>query len=190
MERELLINECLFCYQPIKNKKEVVCNRCPELFTFVKCSICRCEFSIPKILDKGNIPKLCGQSCRNLYECEYRSSKVPVMHTKRFRSHNRSRKIKMGDKIDVVALYNLFEWTCIVCDESIDRDLKNPDPMSVTLDHIIPLSNRDGTHTWMNVGPSHLQCNTEKDSDVVDDIIEKVRGFWRASCGKLNKKLY
>ncbi len=95
----------------------------------------------------------------------------------------------MGDKIDVVTLYDLFEWTCIVCDCEIDKELKNPDPMSVTLDHIIPLSNRAGTHTWLNTGPSHLQCNVEKDSDVVFDIIEKVRGFWRSSCGKLNKAI-
>ena len=52
-------------------------------------------------------------------------------------------------------------WVCYCCGEDIDQGLKYPDPMSASLEHIIPLSKR-GTHTIENVTVSHLVCNTKR----------------------------
>ena len=43
----------------------------------------------------------------------------------------------------------------------VDKDLMWPDPMSASLDHIVPLS-RGGTHTLDNVQLAHLACNERK----------------------------
>jgi len=50
---------------------------------------------------------------------------------------------------------------CKLCDEPIDLSLTVPHPMSLTLDHIIPLA-RGGTHEPSNVQLAHFICNSRK----------------------------
>lgn len=52
-------------------------------------------------------------------------------------------------------------WTCGICDDPIDRDLRAPDPKSASIDHIVPLS-RGGDDTPANVQASHFGCNSAK----------------------------
>ena len=52
-------------------------------------------------------------------------------------------------------------WTCGICTEPIDRELSYPDPMSPSLDHVVPLS-RGGHHVRTNVQSAHLLCNVIK----------------------------
>ncbi|WP_130291612.1 HNH endonuclease [Pseudonocardia sediminis] len=54
-----------------------------------------------------------------------------------------------------------FAGRCGLCDRGIDEDLKHPDPMSFSVDHIIPLA-RGGEHTYANTQPAHLRCNLSK----------------------------
>lgn len=59
---------------------------------------------------------------------------------------------------------DIFErdaWLCALCDRAIDRALRWPNPMSVSLDHVIPLS-RGGEHSPENTQASHLTCNLRK----------------------------
>lgn len=52
-------------------------------------------------------------------------------------------------------------WVCGICSEPINRDLLHPDPLSVSLDHIIPMSKLGG-HVPSNVTCAHLFCNLSK----------------------------
>lgn len=52
-------------------------------------------------------------------------------------------------------------WTCGLCGEPIDRDLRAPDPGSPSIDHVIPLS-RGGDDTPANVQAAHFGCNSGK----------------------------
>lgn len=52
-------------------------------------------------------------------------------------------------------------WVCGICGASVDKGLKHPDPMSVSLDHIVPVS-KGGAHSMANVQCAHLFCNTSK----------------------------
>lgn len=52
-------------------------------------------------------------------------------------------------------------WTCGICDEPVDQDIKWPDPRSVSLDHIVPLA-LGGAHSRANTQCSHLTCNVRK----------------------------
>jgi hypothetical protein len=53
------------------------------------------------------------------------------------------------------------ELSCYLCGESIDVRLGHPDPLSASIDHVIPRA-RGGTHDAANLRPTHLRCNLRK----------------------------
>lgn len=54
---------------------------------------------------------------------------------------------------------------CYLCTKSIDITLRGPNPESFSEDHVIPLS-KGGPHTFENVRPAHLGCNSAKHNRV------------------------
>jgi 5-methylcytosine-specific restriction endonuclease McrA len=63
------------------------------------------------------------------------------------------------------------EWTCKLCHQPIDPSIAWPDPMSASVDHIVPLS-RGGAHSMANVQSAHLSCNSSKgDREMVDVVV-------------------
>lgn len=52
-------------------------------------------------------------------------------------------------------------WVCGLCGTSIDPRLAWPNPLSPSLDHVVPLST-GGAHVASNVQISHLRCNLLK----------------------------
>lgn len=65
---------------------------------------------------------------------------------------------------ELVPRAEIFErdlWTCQLCEKSIDRDLSWPDPLSASLDHVVPLA-KGGKHTRGNLQAAHLRCNLQK----------------------------
>lgn len=63
--------------------------------------------------------------------------------------------------VDILAVYERDKWRCGLCHKKVNRTLKWPDPMSASLDHVIPLSD-GGTHEPANVQLAHLGCNAGK----------------------------
>lgn len=62
-------------------------------------------------------------------------------------------------------VFDRDEWKCGICGDVIDRDLRYPDPRSVSLDHIVPLA-AGGAHTKANTQAAHLCCNMSKGASV------------------------
>lgn len=52
-------------------------------------------------------------------------------------------------------------WTCGICTEPIDPDVKYPDRRSASTDHIVPVS-AGGGHVIENMQAAHLDCNMRK----------------------------
>jgi len=50
---------------------------------------------------------------------------------------------------------------CAICADAIDYGAKAPDPMALSLDHIVALAN-GGTHYEDNIQPAHFICNSYK----------------------------
>ena len=61
------------------------------------------------------------------------------------------------------------KWTCHLCNESIPREAKWPDPMFGTVDHVIPLA-EGGQHSYANCKPAHLRCNCSKGSKPIGQL--------------------
>ena len=83
----------------------------------------------------------------------------------------RARKKTNGpvEKFLNVEVFERDDWLCGLCGEPVDKDLAWPDPMSASLDHIIPLS-RGGAHTLDNVQLAHLACNIRKNNQVTTSL--------------------
>jgi hypothetical protein len=78
-------------------------------------------------------------------------------------THKR-RAIQYGVEYELIDKNKVYErdgWVCGICSGDVDRSLKFPDPMSASLDHIIPMS-LGGPHIEVNTQCAHLKCNLEK----------------------------
>ncbi|HET7736456.1 MAG TPA: HNH endonuclease [Nocardioidaceae bacterium] len=73
-----------------------------------------------------------------------------------------------GQDAEFILSLDLFDrdgWICGLCSEPIPSDLRWPEPLSASVDHIIPLS-KGGRHTLDNVQAAHLICNISKGAKV------------------------
>lgn len=78
------------------------------------------------------------------------------------RNDKRVRRIAYRlQRIDRLEVFRRDGWNCMICGDRIDPTLRNPDPLSASVDHVIPLS-KGGTHSWANVQTAHLSCNMSK----------------------------
>lgn len=92
-----------------------------------------------------------------------RQASAPWDERRRANYHKR-RALKLqlpADTIRPLDVYERDEWICGLCSEPVDRRASYPDPMSASLDHILPLS-KGGHHTLSNVQLAHLACNVRK----------------------------
>lgn len=81
---------------------------------------------------------------------------------------DRRRAVGLGRPAETIFRLTIFErdrWRCGICRDPVDRDRKHPDPLSASLDHVIPLA-RGGTHSDGNVQLAHLACNIAKGARV------------------------
>jgi 5-methylcytosine-specific restriction endonuclease McrA len=76
----------------------------------------------------------------------------------------RRRRVVRGRETDVFGAAEIYErdgWRCKICGRKVDREMKHPDPMSASLDHIMPIS-LGGQHIRSNCQLAHLGCNSRK----------------------------
>jgi len=117
------------------------------------CGNCGVEVTRPST--KGQRPKWC-KAC-----AAARVGHDPAV--KKFGDHVRRERIKRAT-IEKFADTEIFErdgWRCGICGRKVNRRLKHPDPKSVSLDHVVPLSH-GGLHERANVRCSHLVCNVSR----------------------------
>ena len=61
------------------------------------------------------------------------------------------------------------QTVCGICGRPVDKELKNPDPMAPTVDHIIPLAKHGDPVSLDNLQLAHRYCNRMK-SDKMPEI--------------------
>lgn len=58
-------------------------------------------------------------------------------------------------------IYERDNWLCGICGRKINKRLKHPNPLSPSIDHIVPVS-KGGSDASINVQAAHLRCNMLK----------------------------
>lgn len=66
-----------------------------------------------------------------------------------------------AEQFKAVEIFDRDDWSCGICTETVDPNLRHPDPWRASLDHVIPLA-RGGQHTRSNTRCSHLICNIRR----------------------------
>ncbi len=76
-------------------------------------------------------------------------------------------KISNGDSgIHWKSVGEVFDWTCHICGEKVDRIGGTPNNRrGCTVEHIVPQS-KGGANTWNNVRPAHWDCNIYKSANI------------------------
>lgn len=111
------------------------------------CPVCGSSF----VALAGTNPRYCSALCTK------RAGRQ--LHVQRFRA---------AEKFERIYRRKVFErdaWTCRLCMKPIDRDARVPDPLSATIDHILPLA-LGGAHVYENVQAAHFICNSAKAHNV------------------------
>ena len=87
--------------------------------------------------------------------------KTESLEKEKLRCKKRHELISRGEPINRQAIFERDGWICQLCGKPVDPELKWPNIMSASLDHIMPLS-LGGKHTTENVQLTHLGCNSRK----------------------------
>jgi 5-methylcytosine-specific restriction endonuclease McrA len=80
------------------------------------------------------------------------------------RASYRARARKYGVEYTPLNRLLVFQrdgYRCGICGKKVNKRLKYPHPMSVSLDHVVPMA-LGGGHTYANVQCAHLICNGRK----------------------------
>lgn len=134
------------------------------------CKICGVMFSPLYGFGRGGL-SVCSDECMRLTRRNERKKYKKTDSYKTSRSiNNHLRRIRKKTGLNgeiITERFNRFEiferdkWICKLCLKKVNKNLKNPHPMSATLDHIIPISH-GGLHVKTNVQLAHMICNSKK----------------------------
>lgn len=118
--------------------------------------------------DRGVRAKgLCQMHWRRKARAEGRET-LPAWDDRRRANYHKRRAQKLTTAVEELNPMDIYQrdiWLCGLCSTPVDPDVAWPDPMSASLDHILPLS-KGGSHTYENVQLAHLTCNVSKGNRV------------------------
>lgn len=130
-----------------------------------------------KYIPKPKTTKICDH-CKTQYKTNRQASKYCsdkcsksawyVSETKKEeRRRYRARKANAYvAPVNTIEIYKRDKGICQICNKKVNSKLVYPHPLSISLDHIIPLS-QGGTHEPRNVQLAHFKCNSVKSDGVI-----------------------
>jgi len=87
----------------------------------------------------------------------------------RYYSKKRRAIYAMGEEFTHLEIFERDGWMCGLCHTPVDQNLRYPNLLCATLDHIVPLAEAleqgwepETIHTRANVQTAHLYCNLSK----------------------------
>lgn len=164
--RALLSMTCPQCskeFAPARTAKQVYCSppcarkwqRTHESGT---CAAAECDRPV-------RAKALCNKHYKAQLRLEGRlPTKTPWTDERRDAWHRRRALLLEASTGEPVILAEIAErdaWVCGLCERPVDAELAYPDPMSKSLDHIVPLT-KGGEHDPSNAQLAHLRCNVSK----------------------------
>lgn len=126
---------------------------------------CVCRVCGVGFIDKAPYTH-CSDSCR-------RVTRRAAMHAQRVRRG----KFSVADSVRM-SIYERDGWTCQLCGVEVSRAYSSSDPLSPTLDHVIPQSLQSKPdHSASNLRLSHALCNSVRGNSEnisADDLRRRV----------------
>lgn len=111
--------------------------------------------------DKANAASLKWQK-ENKEKVKFNNREYSKTHPDGVRRRNHERRARLRnaaiEKFNPSEIFERDNWLCQLCGKRVDKLLKRPDPLSASLDHIVPLS-KGGAHSRANTHLAHLTCN-------------------------------
>jgi len=136
---------CLACGLEISpNRRSRFCTR-PHQQQLRACADCGNEF----VGSPGD--RFCAPTCGVRF------------HRRADRDRRRAarRTDKLGERLFRSEIADRDGWRCHLCRRPVNRRRHYPDPLSASLDHLVPLS-AGGEHVESNVALAHLRCNIRR----------------------------
>lgn len=172
---------CMDCALGYKEKLIPTCGRCGISISGMRagskrCSDCR-ERTAPiypnvqcanpacaKIFTQRKAgQQSCGNSCaQRIWKSANPQSEE--WNDRRRANYQKRRALKRLLPAENVISRVVFErdgWICGICSDPVSEGIAWPDPLSPSLDHVVPLA-RGGHHTYQNTQLAHLRCNMSK----------------------------
>lgn len=112
-----------------------------------------CDCCGGSFMADGRRWRYCSTECFEAYR-----NRANWKHLVARRARLREAHVETFDRVEI------FErdcWTCQICWQPVDREAVFPDPRSVSLDHVVPIS-RGGKHERANAQTACLACNVRK----------------------------
>lgn len=114
-----------------------------------------------------NVARVTKWKAENRDQVRAFDAKVRAEHPERGRAQQNSRRASVRgsrtERFTDIEIFNRDNWVCGICHHKINRRRRYPDGLSVSLDHIIPIS-KGGPHIRDNVQAAHRRCNQRKGS--------------------------
>ena len=147
-------------------REEGACDECGSTFLKPRATSRFCSASC---MDVGKRPKRVCQTCEQPFRgtkgvqfyCSTECTPKAVNHGGSYLRRCRVWNVPFEKGIDRNTVAERVGTQCYVCHEEIDMNVEHPNPLSPTVEHIVPLS-RGGGHVWGNVALSHFVCNNRK----------------------------
>lgn len=154
------VRSCVLCGAPTppSTRGRLKCDRCAQESVATRCGESGCDR-----------PARARKMCAMHYKRAARAAGVivdqQVWDERRRANYARRRALKKGSEVgDPFTNTEIFErdrWRCHLCRRKVKSETLWPDPLSASLDHLVPLS-EGGAHSRENVALAHLQCNVRK----------------------------
>ena len=165
-----------------------VCPQCGQSFAPERTTRQRfCSPACKRTFHRFSVARTCEQddcdrplAARGMCQMHWRRwaraegiEKAPAWDDRRRANYHKRRALKKklpAADIRPRDIYERDSWTCGLCGDGIDPGTAWPDPLSASLDHILPLS-KGGHHVPENVQAAHLSCNVRKGNRVEADAM-------------------
>ena len=187
LQRRWRGHPCAHCGRQLRGRQRL-CEGCPTarekpkppkpLATKIYYKVCACGTSFVARAPNAFRCRPCAKqeqvrrALRKYYEAKARQGDGRTPHSWYARAA-RARAAKAGVATDRWTRLEIAErdgWTCQLCHRKINPDLRTPHPMSLEIDHIIPLRPEDGSEggpdTRENVQAAHRRCNYDKGNHI------------------------
>lgn len=127
------------------------------------CCVCR-DTQVPTMQSKVCADPECRRVHHNTSKVQWQRNTEKGKAWKKRHARNRRRTTRIG---------NRDGWVCHLCRKRVDKRLPWPDPMSATVDHIIPRS-CGGPDEDVNLALAHFKCNMDKSDRAVGEQLRLV----------------